>query len=204
MNCLRTWIAAQKRADTVEDWESLDKLVSPQVVRDFNSLTDIKDASMSAFSRLSHGIDETLDEQAPPSEVWVERLFWGIWKYLAPDDQKQCTMIQPIIQSLPVMAHCIGRDNCIVAASKPWCDVLGYEPQEILGKKSVDLLSTASRDRALKVNLPLFWKQGHIEGVDYRFISKSGVAIDTSLSAVAEFDAQNAPLKSLAVISLKP
>ena len=47
-----------------------------------------------------------------------------------------------IFESAPVMMHSIDRDGRIVAVNREWLKRLGYERDEVLGRKSIDFLPT--------------------------------------------------------------
>ena len=90
-----------------------------------------------------------------------------------------------IFESAPVMMHSIDREGRIVAVNREWLKRLGYERDEVLGKKSIDFLADTSRARAVTDTLPLFWRTGSARSVGYRFLSKTGDLVDLVLVAVA-------------------
>lgn len=100
----------------------------------------------------------------------------------------------------PVMLHSIDGDGRIVSVSDLWLTKLGYRPEEVLGRRSTDFLSEASRDYALRVVLPTFMRERHVEGIPYQWRRKNGEMLDGLVSAVAEQDANGNFKRSLAVI----
>ena len=92
---------------------------------------------------------------------------------------------ESIFENAPVMMHSIDKDGRIVAVNRKWLQRLGYEKDEVLGKKSVDFLAHTSRARAATDTLPLFWQSGSARSVGYRFLTKSGDPVDLMLDAVA-------------------
>ena len=92
---------------------------------------------------------------------------------------------ESLFENAPVMMHSIDKDGRIVAVNHKWLERLGYERDEVLGKKSVDFLTTTSRARAATDTLPLFWQTGSARSVRYQFLSKTGDRADLLLDAVA-------------------
>ena len=88
-----------------------------------------------------------------------------------------------IFDNAPVMMHSIGRDGRVVKVNRRWTEVLGYQPDEALGRKSIDFLTEESRARAVSETLPLFWRVGCARSVGYRFVRKDGRVVDLLLDA---------------------
>ncbi|WP_323769493.1 PAS domain-containing protein [Antarctobacter sp.] len=78
--------------------------------------------------------------------------------------------------------------------------MLGYEIEEMVGRKSVDFLSDASREYARKVTLPQFFRTGIMHIVAYDFVSADGELVPVLLSGMAEYDDQGRFVRSLAVM----
>jgi PAS domain S-box-containing protein len=100
----------------------------------------------------------------------------------------------------PVMMHSIDRDGRLISVSDYWLAKLGYERHEVIGRKSVDFLSPASRRYAEEGVLPAYFRTGTCQDVPYQFVRKDGAIIDAELSATSELDAEGAVVRSLAVI----
>ncbi|MFZ5479609.1 MAG: PAS domain S-box protein [Myxococcota bacterium] len=100
----------------------------------------------------------------------------------------------------PVMMHSIDRDGRLVSVSNHWLATLGYERHEVIGRKSVEFLTPASRRYAEEVVLPAYFRTGACRDVPYQFVHKDGTILDALLSATAERDAEGGVLRSLAVI----
>jgi PAS domain S-box-containing protein len=100
----------------------------------------------------------------------------------------------------PVMMHSIDRDGRLISVSDCWLDKLGYEQHEVIGRKSVEFLSPASRRYAEEIVLPAYYEAGACRDVPYQFVRKDGSILEALLSATAERDAEGTVLRSLAVI----
>lgn len=100
----------------------------------------------------------------------------------------------------PVMMHSIDKFGKLISVSNFWLDHLGYERNEVLGKKTIDFLTEESRKYAFEVVLPEFNRLGWCKDIQYQFVKKSGEVIDTLLSATSERDKNGEVLRSMAVI----
>ncbi len=91
-----------------------------------------------------------------------------------------------LCSQMPVPCHSIDASGRIVDVSGDWLNMLGYERNEVVGRRSVDFLSDESRRYAETTTLPEFWKKGHARNVGYQFVKKNGESVDVLLSAVAK------------------
>jgi two-component system, cell cycle sensor histidine kinase and response regulator CckA len=101
----------------------------------------------------------------------------------------------------PAMLHSIDADGRIVAVSDTWLSAMGYTRTEVLGHRSTEFLTEASRRHAREVVLPEFYRTGSCRNVEYQWVRKDGEVLDGLLSAVAERDPSGRFLRSLAVIT---
>ena len=100
----------------------------------------------------------------------------------------------------PVMLHSINREGRLVAVSDVWLGTLGYEREEVIGRKSIEFLTEASRRHAVETVLPEFMRTGVYRDAPYTFVKKNGETVDVLLSATAERDADGRVARSLAVM----
>ncbi len=100
----------------------------------------------------------------------------------------------------PAMLHSIDHEGRLVSVSDHWCKVLGYERQEVIGRRLTDFLSGDSRRQSQEQNQPLFFRTGELRDVPYQFLGKDGQIMDTLLSAIAEHDLEGRIERSLAVV----
>lgn len=105
-----------------------------------------------------------------------------------------------LYRQTPVMMHSIDEDGVIVEASDHWSRVLGYEPEEVIGRKSVEFLTEASRRYAAEQVLPDFWKTGTCTDIPYQMVRKDGSVIDIRLSAITDTGPTGTVGRSLAVV----
>ena len=105
-----------------------------------------------------------------------------------------------LYREIPAMAHSIDTEGNLVTVSDRWLEVLGYERNEVIGRKSVEFLTAESRQQAETVSLPEFWKTGKARDVAYQFVKKDGEFVDVLLSAVLERDPEGNVVRTLAVL----
>ena len=103
--------------------------------------------------------------------------------------QKALTAVNKYINTLfdraPVMMHSLDSDCRLIRVNRRWLQRLQYKRDEVLGRKSIDFLTDASRAWALKDTLPLFWRVGSARSVGYEFVTKNGRPVDVLLDAEA-------------------
>lgn len=99
------------------------------------------------------------------------------------DVVKECTQI--LFDYAPVMMHSINEDGALLNVNQRWLETLGYERNEVLGRKSVEFLTEESHVQAQTDTLPLFWQVGRAQGIRYGFLRKNGRVLDVLLDAVA-------------------
>lgn len=101
----------------------------------------------------------------------------------------------------PAMLHSIDADGRLVEVSDRWLEAFGYRREDVLGRRSVELLTDESRKRAESEHLPAFFRDGRADAVPYRMVTGGGEVRDVLLSAVAEYDERGRFARSLAVVT---
>jgi PAS domain S-box-containing protein len=104
-----------------------------------------------------------------------------------------------LYHNTPAMLHSIDSNGCLVSVSQSWADALGYEYDEIIGRKLTDFMTEDSRQYAERTVLPRFFKTGMCRDVPYQFVKKSGEIIDVLLSVIVDRDAAGKFVRTLAV-----
>ncbi len=99
-----------------------------------------------------------------------------------------------------LMMHSINKDGVLLRVSRNWAQTLGYNPDEMIGKKSIDFLTEESRTLARDTTIPRFIDTGITNLTPYDFVRKDGSALPILLSAVAVYDPDGAFVRSLAFI----
>ena len=99
----------------------------------------------------------------------------------------------------PAMMHSNNTDGEIVEVSEKWLEKLGYDREEVIGRKSIDFLNPESRKRAAEQILPEFFKTGLCDTIPLNFIRKDGTELPVELSAILDSDSLEG-VRSLAVL----
>jgi PAS domain S-box-containing protein len=108
---------------------------------------------------------------------------------------------QRLPSNMPVMFHSINRSGMLIEVSNEWLVRFGYRREEVIGRKSTDFLTEASRRYAQQVVLPAFFENGFCTDVPYQMVTKGGEIREVLLSATAEMDDAGEVERSLAVLT---
>lgn len=104
-----------------------------------------------------------------------------------------------LYESTPAILHSVDAEGRLLNVSDLWLQVMGYERDEVIGRRSADFMTPESRQFALDEALPEFFKTGRCEEVEFQFVHKDGSLIDTLLSGVIDTSDATSP-RSLAVL----
>lgn len=108
--------------------------------------------------------------------------------------------IQSIYMYIPVMMYSIDKEGRIITVSNYWLEQLGFEREEVIGRKSSEFLTEKSRRYAHEVILPDFFQTGVCTDASCQFVKKNGEIMDVLLSATAEKDEDENVVRSLVVL----
>lgn len=108
---------------------------------------------------------------------------------------------QALYERTPAMLHSIDREGRLIYVSDRWLETLGYRRPEVIGRRSTEFLTEASKKYAREVVLPVFLRTGRCEDVEYQFVTKAGQILDVLLSATSERDEAGQVRQSLAVLT---
>lgn len=92
-----------------------------------------------------------------------------------------------LYRKTPAIMHSIDQTGVLTEVSDEWLKALDYERDDVIGRKSSDFLTPASRQDALK-NIPKFWAKGFVNRFPYTFVSRQGLPVEMELSAVLNPD----------------
>ena len=108
-----------------------------------------------------------------------------------------------VYEHAPDGMYSIDSDGVIIACNETWASMLGYAKAEIIGRRSVDLLTAASMAKAVAL-LPIFFRDGEIYDVDFQFVRSDGSVLDAKLSATLHDDPDTGERFSRAIIRAVP
>ncbi|KHK01509.1 PAS domain S-box protein [Desulfovibrio sp. TomC] len=106
---------------------------------------------------------------------------------------------QSLYEKAPVMFHSIDKEGRLLSVNALWRRVLGYEAHDVIGRHLGEFMTEASRGE-LNETLPLFIREGRVTEKAYQMVAGDGRILDVLLSAVGEYDASGAFIRSLAAI----
>jgi PAS domain S-box-containing protein len=105
-----------------------------------------------------------------------------------------------IYNNTPALLHSIDRQGQLTNVSNYWLEALGYERDEVIGRRSTEFMTEESRRYAQEVILPEFYKTGHARNISYQFIKKNGEIMDVLLSGAAKWNEEGEVDYSLTVL----
>ena len=117
------------------------------------------------------------------------------WQSLDSDDP-----FEPFFAVAPILMHSIDANGVLVRVSSFWAAKLGYEPEEMVGRRSVEFLTEPSRRYAAEVKIPELFKVGSVSNVPFDFVRKDGKIVSVLMSVILEYDEAGEFVRSLAVM----
>ncbi|MBC8246826.1 MAG: PAS domain S-box protein [Deltaproteobacteria bacterium] len=104
-----------------------------------------------------------------------------------------------LYHNTPGMLHSVDPEGRLLSVSDYWAEALGYQRDEVIGRKLSGFFTEDSRNYAEEKVLPEFLKTGYLKDISYQFVTKSGDVRDILLSAIGDRDRQGNVIRSLAV-----
>jgi PAS domain S-box-containing protein len=106
-----------------------------------------------------------------------------------------------LYHNTPALLHSIDSEGRLISVSDYWTEALGYEAEEVIGRKLTEFLTPESKRNAEENTMPQFFDKGQAKDVSHRFVKKDGEVVEVLLSAIAEKDTKGNIVRSLAVLS---
>jgi len=104
-------------------------------------------------------------------------------------------------QNTPVMLHSIDPQGRIINVSNHWLQTLGYQREEVIGRRLTDFLSEKSRRYSEDTVTPEFFRAGYVKEIPHQMLKKTGEMIHVLLSATAEYGEDGKVSRSLGVVA---
>lgn len=104
-----------------------------------------------------------------------------------------------LYSKMPVMLHSTDIDGRLCKVNDYWLETLGYDRDEVIGREATLFLTPHARTYAETTCLPKFFETGSVRNEELQFLTKSGKTIDVLLSAIAERDSNDRPIRSHSV-----
>ena len=96
--------------------------------------------------------------------------------------------LRHIYENSPVMMHSIDQEGRLANVNEKWLREMGYTRKEVIGRKIDFLMTPESAQRALREEIPRFWREGFMRDVPYQFVKSDGSTIDVLLNCIATTD----------------
>ena len=124
----------------------------------------------------------------------MHRQLMNFWKD-APNDP-----FDVLFEHAPVLMHSIDGQGHLLKVSRYWANLLGYQREEMVGRRSTEFLSPESRLKAHEKTLPEYMKTGMLHNVEYDFVTKAGALLPVRMSATSVLDEQGKIVRSIAIM----
>ena len=93
-------------------------------------------------------------------------------------------------ENAPIMMAVVDEEGRIVAVNRYWREVLGYRPEDVIGKSGAAVLTEAESQKLLEQDLPEFFRVGHVEGRRVDALAKDGTIIPLRFDVATMVDAE--------------
>jgi PAS domain S-box-containing protein len=90
-----------------------------------------------------------------------------------------------LLDRLPMMIQVIDGAGVVESASQATAELLGYAPEEIVGRQALSLFTEESRREVKKV-LAQFFASGRLVGLAVQLVKKGGDTVDLTMTAAGD------------------
>jgi PAS domain S-box-containing protein len=100
-----------------------------------------------------------------------------------------------------MMIQVIDADGAVESASQATAELIGYAPEEIVGRQALSLFTEASRRNVVETVLPKFFASGRLAGVAVQLVNKGGDTVDLRLTAAGDRNEAGRIVRVIAVFA---
>lgn len=108
--------------------------------------------------------------------------------------------IRRLYEQTPALLYSVDAEGRLLSVTRHWLATMGYERDEVLGRRSIDFMTPKTKERVAAEALPAFREKGAVRDVPCRMIKKNGETFDALLSVSSEHDGDGRVVRSLAVL----
>ncbi|MDH3662912.1 MAG: diguanylate cyclase, partial [Alphaproteobacteria bacterium] len=108
--------------------------------------------------------------------------------------------VRRLYEETPALLYSVDAEGRLVSVTRQWLATMGYEKDEVLGRRSIAFMTEETRERVIAEALPAFREKGAIRDVPCRMVKKNGEAFDALLSVTSERNGRGKVVRSLAVL----
>jgi PAS domain S-box-containing protein len=106
---------------------------------------------------------------------------------------------QWLFRKAPAMATSIGEDGVYLDVNDAFLKRLGYQREEMVGRRPIDFVTPESARRIEEEFVPALRRTGKLENKPTGFISKSGEIVDCLTNSLVEYDPAGAFVRTIAM-----
>jgi len=92
---------------------------------------------------------------------------------------------EKLLANLPVMLHCMDGSGRMISANAAWCEALGYQPSDVVGRSFSEFLPQESRSRLVTEIYPKFLVSSTYRNAEILIHRKDGSLATVVLSMTA-------------------
>src|SRR3990172_2487205 len=93
-------------------------------------------------------------------------------------------------ENAPVMMSFLDQKARHLRVNRRWREVLGYEPEDVIGKNVSAIMTDAGYEQFRNEDFPDFWRRGYAEDRSYDVIAKDGEVIPIVADVEAIVDSE--------------
>jgi PAS domain S-box len=99
--------------------------------------------------------------------------------------RKSAEEVEDLYERSPCGYHSLNRDGTVIRINHTELQWLGYEWEEVVGKRRFSDLLTPASQEAFRRNYPAFKERGYVHNLEYEMRRKDGSVLPVLLSATA-------------------
>ena len=111
------------------------------------------------------------------------------------------SILETLLDRLEMMILAIDARGAVESANQATASVLGFAPEEIVGRQVLSLFAEPSRRNLLKHVLPQYFATGRLANVAVELATRSGETADLRMTAVGEMNGQGGIDRAIAVFA---
>ena len=108
--------------------------------------------------------------------------------------------IRHLYEETPALLYSVDTEGRLLSVTRHWLATMGYEKDEVLGRRSIDFMTEETRERVVRDVLPDFREEGSVQDVPCKMVKKNGETFDALLSVTSEHGERGEVVQSLAVL----
>jgi PAS domain S-box-containing protein len=108
---------------------------------------------------------------------------------------------QWLFRKSPAMATSIGEDGAYLDVNDAFLERLGYEREEMVGRRPGDFVTQESARRIAEEFLPVLRRLGKLENKPIGFVAKSGELVECMTNSLVEYDPGGNYVRTVALYS---